>query len=166
MSLCHQRFQAAKHTEGDKGSLAAGRVEFKPTPVLHLEHNIIQSCSLRWHDENQCQLLFLLEESDSGTLSAVNRRQLPREAASFSRAPTGPRCPGSTYSKMRYLAFDLLFCLDAICTEPESQRGHQHSCQKQREFFLLVQNNKIILTLTVNPTHTVASIKLCFLLSV
>lgn len=43
---------------------------------LHLRHNIIWSCSLWWHVEHQCQLLFLLAKRDSGTLSAVKWCQL------------------------------------------------------------------------------------------
>lgn len=45
---------------------------FKPTQALHLQQNVIKSCSLCWHDENQRQLFLLLEENDAGVLSATN----------------------------------------------------------------------------------------------
>lgn len=59
--------------------------ELKPTQDLHLENNL-KPCSRRWHDATRCQLVFLLEDSNSGTLSAAASCQLQQEAAGVQQA--------------------------------------------------------------------------------
>lgn len=59
--------------------------ELKPGQDPHLENNS-KPCSRRWHDATRCQLVFLPEDSNSGTLSAEASCQLQQEAAGVQQA--------------------------------------------------------------------------------